>query len=772
MPFSGIPSASQIRKRCSVALSTASPADPMPAALNSHDGTERKPTKRSRVNSFLRNAPTPPSLSASVTNEDTSQVPPSASSKRLSSSSSTLSFTSLKMLLLRHTRTKPDKRLNSGISGPVDLKNRQAHEMGEAPNLGKDEDTVVETWNLRYEELKPGTPPTPTRYGTPLSPPLQVTHLSERPSLDNGHGETSPMIGKESKTALLRTNSVRSFGSRTSSKIAPRPPAYFKKLGPGLRSRLMTRSSTSSALPLIAEREAEPRHEKKSMRSSFTKPARKSRSSLNLKVNIVDHARRGGPPPKRPARAKDDGFLGTRDSNVSLTNADPDSTGAIDPYGWEIIKPLPGRGRLTPDESVPNPRHSVSSGSVYSVLSAGEQLIQDMTLESERTEKHRRAAYLALDGDTYRRQKRTTSSISTVSSIKSDQDPTPPARLKRDSSSKSLPGAFVTRDKQTLLTVVEEESPAKVENALPTKQEKHPSKHKSQFVLFRGAEYKPWWEEQNIKDVDLCFEFEKNPFDDKFETRPGSQDDEDTKLLKSSESDESSRPSSTDDKGNSHDIVNRGRHRSRSRIPIYTGSRKPNIGSSESAMASSMTLPDIEKKRLIPEPLHLHSPRKRDSDTSSIDFWTDSDEKEMNTPATTVDIGDSYRGSKQSDSTEQTEDEIINSYLKDYGTSTAPELPKRSPKRLSLVAGDTEQPQVTAGTYGTKHGSGYYSSIDSGSGSDSGTGNGDGNRSENDQDGEMRQRQEDAERHMRVAEILGRLRGESTGLVGGKEVVA
>lgn len=862
MPFPALPSASQVRKRCSAAFSTHYSPAPSPSVSSGHEGYSNRPRKHSRAEVYCPTASPVPSPASPATIQHPIRMSSLPSPKRMPTASSFTSFSSLRLRLFSRSKPKSCTRKGLEISAPIELQNQNQRQMRDVPNFGEDENAQVEGWYQRYEELRSATPPTPVRYQIPVSGKVQRPGSSEQVWAFQSKIAPRRVASKQGEVAIFRSDSVRSHMSvKSSQQAGPRSPVSLRKsgsAGASIPPRIADRSSTSSDLPLIQDHR--PLAQRRPIKNWTSKLARGSKSSLNLVHNAVEKSRKGAIPPARPPRAE--GHTGSFETDPSAISSLGDLDAAcagprIDAYGWQNIKPLPGRGRLTPDSDVPHPSESVNSGSSYSLPSEGNSTRHAGASSDRRTEKHRRAAYWALDGETRRRQKRDPQSSSRkprgVNSIVAE-DSASSVSSRQISSSSSGPSTSAAGSKQTRLTMVEEETESNSNKSLPAMSAKCSAfakpveKRKSKMILHRG-EYKPWWEEQSIRDADLCFELDEDPFDDTHETSSESQEREDVQLLPESRVTEpQSSASSLGDHGNSHQLRGRnmtskdgihseavsklqsrgaklGRQMSNgasSHLPSaqpvngkigavsrYAESRdsleapkslitdrydlRDNLisESSQSALASSMTLPEIEKKKLRPSPLKIQSTKqkrshahqasddtttpikpsitqqksslpekKRDSDTSSS-FWSHSGrDGEMNTPATSPEYGKSNRDSKNStESTEsEIEDDIIDSYLNAYEADVAPALPERNPRRM-IVVGKND------GT-GRKQIGHEYMYIDDAKNGTKNNPNVDGGDRGGDQERDVddeRTRWEDFERHQRVKAILGRLRGNSTG---------
>ena len=467
-----------------------------------------------------------PSLASTLPAQEpqTPSLPPSSSPH--SSGSGSNSSSSLRMLLLEKKQAKPVTYKGLEISAPLSQHEaRQAQAVSGAGSDAKTSPSMLRS--PRYTDLRSSTPPTP------------VEHLPERsakPTAD-AHPRNRAMSEATNRhhqrSASSSTNKWSLFRSNSTQGQAPIRPLIS---APSVRFA----AAASTFSPTIPSAQPKSRRGatglKQPSESWKSKLAAKSKSTFNLKQPTSSKQSKLPGPPYRPPRPTEE--VHNFRASSSPTNPVVEDGGRIDTYGWQRIKPLPGRGRLSPDDDdVPHPSEGVSSGSVYSSTSEtpGEGKVKDADLKA-RAKKHRNAAYCSLDGE---KRKKIWEFPSSKSKQVADWSASKTHKISIKPNAQSAEASLATksvdiRTMARLTAVTEEEAELDYQREKPLPATPSSSsdtsasvrKQKSQ-VIRPDIDHKPWWEEQKISPNRLCFDFdgagEQDPDrNSSLQTQPGS----------------------------------------------------------------------------------------------------------------------------------------------------------------------------------------------------------------------------------------------------------
>ena len=411
------------------------------------------------------------------------------------------------------------------ISGPFPRQDER--QMQRASGLGIDQSVDSEMWRSKpYEGLRAATPPTPVRH-VPKRQQLKTATVA-RPETETlpgaaGTMEPQPKVDRARKWSLFRSNSTQSKVSENTS-LVPRDTMSSTTDKSTSKSTLhqLEKHHGSSATNNMQSINQSRNIKLKQLDQSWTvKLATKSGSRFNIKQSTNTKPTKSGNPPRRPPRPSQgiDSLDNVVQFSSSFTELEyGEASSRIDSYGWENIKPLPGRGKGGPGETtVSRRRQSVVSESCYSVELDEDESTHLPVISADtkvQMDKHRKAAFWRLDGNTKRRQNRSLpSTVSTAPSQTTEKKGKTPIRPPVISNRTSAIGTKAKTPTNPRLTAVTEEGsepdydkplPAPPTSSNESKGSGSVRKKKSKVILPRG-QYKPWWEEQEIKENDFCF---------------------------------------------------------------------------------------------------------------------------------------------------------------------------------------------------------------------------------------------------------------------------
>ena len=435
--------------------------------------------------------------------------------------------------------------------------------MQRASGQGTDQSVDSEMWRSKpYEGFRAATPPTPVRH-VPKRQQLKTATVArpESETLPGAAGtmELQPKVDRARKWSLFRSNSTQSKVSENTS-LVPRDTMGSTTDKSTSKSTLqqLKKHHGSSATNSMQSIDQSRNTKLKQLDQSWTvKLAIKSGSRFNIKQSTNTRPTKSGNPPRRPPRPSQgiESLDHVVQSSSSFSELEPgEASSRIDSYGWENIKPLPGRGKGGPGErTVPRRRQSVVSESCYS-LELDEDESPHLPVLSADTkvqmDKHRKTAFWRLDGNTKRRQDRSLSSTaSTAPSQTTDRKGKTPIRPPVISNRTSAIGTEAKTPTNPRLTAVTEEGsepdydkplPAPPTSSNESKGSGSVRKKESQVILPRG-QYQPWWEEQEIKENDLCFDVDEGR-DSSLEVKAPSTDRTQPSNDKESENDSTDSP--------------------------------------------------------------------------------------------------------------------------------------------------------------------------------------------------------------------------------------
>ena len=389
------------------------------------------------------------------------------------------------------------------ISAP--FSKQDARPMGASSGLGTDMSIEVErVRNPAYKGLRAATPPTSAhhqrkRRGTTTTVRDAFAATSETMGSIDGKNAN----GRSSKWSLFRSYSTQNKATSISSPITQNSETSNNTRVPiQISVPDLKRSTDGSAISFALEDPQPcPSEPKIPGRSWSSKLLSKTRSSLNLSQVVSISSKNASGPPPRPNRPAES-LMRCRNSGQASSSVanfvSEEANSRLDSYGWQHIKPLPGRNPLTSGKAgVSRARESIVSESCYSLDSQDEESLHmlDASKGSRmRNDKHREAAKgVNKQGKTPMGPPTIRSRVSTAHT-RSNKDVD--LRLTAVTEVESEPDY----DKPLPAPPCSFESKTGT-SALARKKKSHP--------ILLQSEYKPWWEEQGIKERDLCLESEE-----------------------------------------------------------------------------------------------------------------------------------------------------------------------------------------------------------------------------------------------------------------------
>ncbi len=417
------------------------------------------------------------------------------------------------MLLFRRQKTKSVTCKGLKISAP--FPKQDTRQMRRASEPGTEGSIDVEMWrNPAYEAVCAATPPVPVLcqpnpHDMASMARREPEITSRRVRTVNDRSET----GRPRMWSLFRSDSTRSKATNGPTYVF-QPSSDSRIIQPISDVTMSDSGRTRKASRITFNQgttQSSPFRCKQSCPSWGSRLLSKSRSAFNLNQIAKTPSKKRTGPPLRPPRPV--GSIGPSmdfgRSSLSFTDlATEEANARIDSYGWQNIQALQGRsGWKSGGTSALHRRESVVSGSFYSTDGEDHESLHrpDTSVDAKtRMEMHRMGAFGAPDGVTSRKA--------------TDRKGKTPIRPPIISSEVSTTNSSSNKQARLrLMAVTEEEPEPDYDKPLPAPP--HPSggskpntsvlarRKKSQPILTQGV-YKPWWEEQGIKDSDLCVEID------------------------------------------------------------------------------------------------------------------------------------------------------------------------------------------------------------------------------------------------------------------------
>ena len=355
--------------------------------------------------------------------------------------------------------------------------------------------------NPAYESLRAATPPTPVHHQ-----PAQRDRMDTRgESYAFASGSTAPLHGRSelrrsSKWSLSRSGSVQSKPADNCSPVMTTIDASRNIQPPSQAAMGGSKGSVKASIVGFVQTTSQPHvpEIKQPGQSWSSKLLTRTRSTLSLDEAASTTSKKAAGAPPRPDRPTESVGL-SRDSVQSSALTDYGVEGGnarIDSYGWQNIKPLPNRNDVDSGAiHALQRRESVFSGSCYSADWEDDQSLHatsSTTRASARIDKHRETARnVDKKGKTH---------------IGPPTINLPISRAARHSKEDA---------KSKLTAVTEEETEPDYDKPLPAPpssscepgpEASASARRKKSHPILLQSQYRPCWEEQEIKKSDLCLE--------------------------------------------------------------------------------------------------------------------------------------------------------------------------------------------------------------------------------------------------------------------------